>query len=249
MAGIFSNHVALITGGGSGIGAATARLLAERGAKVLIVDIRAESAQRIATQIGPNAEAHAADISDVAACENMVAVAIAAFGRLTVAVNCAGISPSSVAPVGERPLKEWRRVVGTNLDGTFYAMCAQIPALLRAGGGAIVNVASIAGTVGIGAVSDYVASKHGVVGLTRSAALEYAGRGVRINCVAPGVIDTPMTQTSTLAQDLAAIKSLQPIGRVGRPEEVAEMIAFLASDAASFCVGGCYVVDGGWTAQ
>lgn len=245
----FQSKVALVTGGGSGIGAAVARMLAERDSKVMVVDLRRDAAALVAGEIGENARAHTADVTNPEQCKLMVEATLEAFGRLDAAINCAGISPTSTEPVSARPLDQWKRVIEANLDGVFYSMRSEIPALLRTKGGAIVNVASIGGVVGVGGVSDYIASKHGVVGLTRSAALEYAAQGLRINCVCPGVIDTPILKQNAIGANRKALESMHPIGRLGRAEEVAELIAFLASDAASFCVGGCYPVDGGWTAQ
>jgi NAD(P)-dependent dehydrogenase (short-subunit alcohol dehydrogenase family) len=240
----FAGKSALVTGGGSGIGAECARLLSARGAQVVVADLRLAAAEEIAGELGADAVAFEADVRDPDACTAMVAAAIDAFGRLDVAVNSAGISSPEQAPVAEIAVDNWRAVLATNLDGVFYSLRAEIPAMLESGGGSIVNIASAVGIVGLPNSAAYVASKHAVVGLTRGAALEYSSHGVRINAVGPGVVATPMTEARG-GQRLA----LHPIGRLGRTIEVAELVAFLASDASGFCTGGFYPVDGAWTAQ
>jgi len=243
----FAGKVAVVTGAGSGIGAACARLLAERGAQVVIADVDLENAEKVAAEIGSDSIAVAVDVSDPQACDEMVQTAITTFGRLDVAVNNAGISGPQ-APTGEYPLDGWAAVVGVNLSGAFYCMRAEIPALLAAGGGAIVNVASILGSVGFAQSVAYVAAKHGLVGMTKTTALEYARQGIRVNSVGPGFIDTPLLSVVP-PEMVAALEQMHPLGRLGRSEEVAELIAFLASDKASNTTGSYVLTDGGYTAQ
>jgi NAD(P)-dependent dehydrogenase (short-subunit alcohol dehydrogenase family) len=243
----FSGKVAIVTGGGSGIGEATAVLLAERGAKVLVADQDAAAAERVAKQIGPAALAFTVDVSDPQACEAMVRTTVDAFGRLDIAVNNAGIGGPQ-ALTGDYPLDGWEKVLAVNLSGVFYSMRAEIPAMLAAGSGSIVNMASILGSVGFAQAIAYVAAKHGVVGMTKTAAIEYAQRGIRVNSVGPGFIDTPLL--AGVDQDvIAGVSALHPLGRLGRSAEVAELVAFLASDRAANTTGSYLLTDGGYTAQ
>ena len=179
--------------------------------------------------------------------EKSVAFAIERFGRLDVAVNNAGIG-GDIAKTADYGLEGWDKVIAVNLSGVFYGMKHQIPAMLRSGGGSIVNIASIMGSVAARDTAGYVAAKHGVVGLTKTAALEYAEDGIRVNAVGPGYIDTPLLQVLDKAT-YDGLVGLHPIGRLGRPEEVAELVLFLASDRASFITGRYHVADGGYTAQ
>ena len=247
----FKDKVAIVTGAASGIGAAIARLLAASGAKVLVADLDAEGARRVAEAIiaqGGVATGIAVDVSDAVEVEAMVDAARRQYGGLHLAVNNAGIGGAS-SPTGEYPLDSWHKVIATNLDSVFYGMRYQIPAILASGGGAIVNMASILGSVGFGNAPAYVAAKHGVVGLTKTAAIEYARHGIRINSIGPAFIDTPLLSKNLDAATLTAIAGMHPVGRLGTAAEVAALTAFLLSDDASFITGSYHLVDGGYTAQ
>jgi NAD(P)-dependent dehydrogenase (short-subunit alcohol dehydrogenase family) len=252
MSGRFAGRGILVTGAGSGIGRAAAQLFANEGGRVVVVDLDENEAQATVTSIrqaGGEALAIGADVSREADCRAMVERALAAYGRLHVAFNNAGIGASGFAVADEEEVT-WSRLIDVNLKGVFLAMKYEIPAMVGAGGGAIVNTASVAGLVGERGIGAYSASKHGVVGLTRTAALDYIGQGVRINAVCPGA-----TRTRILAnwfQDPKVesfILSRHPIGRIAEPEEIARAVLFLASDDASFVVGQALAVDGGLTAQ
>lgn len=245
--------VVLITGGGSGIGRATALSFARRGASVVVADIDEKSAAGTVADIkreGGEAISLAADVSNSAAVRHMVAAAIGQYGGLDYAFNNAGFPgpPAGVVETGEA---DWDRVVATNLTGVWLCMKAEIPEMLRRGGGAIVNNGSAVGLVGVPTTVANVATKHGVSGLTKAAALEYATSGIRINAVAPGMVMTPLSQrlTSGNPELERMFLSVVPQGRWCRPEEIAEVVVFLCSDAASHITGTILPVDGGWTAR
>ena len=243
---------AIVTGAASGIGRAIALAFARDGARVVVSDLSEEGGRETVSLIGratPGADSVfiRADASKPEDHEALAQGAVGQFGALHIACNNAGIG-GELNPVAEMTVEGWRRVVELNLSGVFYAMRAQLPRMLEAGGGVIVNMASILGQVAAARSAGYVAAKHGVVGLTRTAALEYAARGVRVNAVGPGYIDTPLLED--LPQEArAALVGLHPIGRLGRAEEVAELVAWLSSDQASFVTGAYYPVDGGYLAQ
>ena len=240
-----------MTGAGSGIGRAIAHGFAAGGAKVVVSDLDesggAETVADIEKRDG-RAIFVRADVSKPEDGEALAGAAVKEFGALHVAVNNAGIGGLS-APVGEYPVDGWDSVIAVNLSGVFYGMRYQIPALLDSGGGSIVNVASILGQVGFRNSAAYVAAKHGVVGLTRNAALEYATRGIRVNAVGPAFIKTPLIEKNMTPESREKLVSLHPIGRLGEAEEVAELVVWLSSEKASFVTGSYYAIDGGYLSQ
>ena len=240
----------LVTGGGSGIGEACAVRFAEQGAAVVVVDRNTEGAQRVRDRItrsGGVATAFTAEVTDYEQCEAAVACAVETFGGLHYAANIAGIS-GPILPIDEFPLEDWREVLSVNLDGVFYSMRAELRHMLTQGGGVIVNMGSIFSVASRAAYPAYTAAKHGVLGLTRSAAIDYATRGVRVNAVGPAVIDTPLLEANADEETKKVLKAFTPADRFGAPIEVANLVVWLCSDDASFVNGGFYPVDGGFTA-
>jgi NAD(P)-dependent dehydrogenase (short-subunit alcohol dehydrogenase family) len=258
MAGRVEGKVALVTGGASGIGRATALTFAREGAKLVVADMNVDGAQQtvhMITEHGGEAIFVKADVSKAVEVEALISKAVETYGRLDCAHNNAGISGTGVAGdqralTADYPEARWHHVLAINLTGVWFCMKYELAQMLHQGGGSIVNTTSAAGLVGLPYASAYVASKHGVVGLTKTAALEYAQQGIRVNCVCPGYIQTPMTARglSDPVQQ-AQIVAREPIGRVGTPEEVAEAVVWLCSDAASFVTGHAMTVDGGYVAQ
>jgi NAD(P)-dependent dehydrogenase (short-subunit alcohol dehydrogenase family) len=241
---------AIVTGAGSGIGRAIALLLAANGASVVVNDLNGEHAEAVVDEIraaGGTAVASVGDVTDAAWIESSIEAANA-LAPLRIAVNNAGIG-GAIAPIGEYPVDNWDAVLEVNLSSIFHGMRAQLPAIVANGGGSIVNIASILGSVGFANSAAYVSAKHGLVGLTKNAGLEYAAQGVRVNSVGPAFIKTPLIDANLDEAAQQAIAGMHPIGRLGEPEEVAALVVFLASDAASFITGSYHLVDGGYTAQ
>ena len=248
---IFQNKVAIVTGGSFGIGRATAIAFAKEGAKVVIADIVEDNTTLTAIQsVGGEAMFIACEVSSEASVQAMVEKTITKYGRLDYAFNNAGVEGLS-ASTHECTADNWSKTIDINLKGVWLCMKYEIPHLLKQGKGAIVNNASIAGLVGFPNIPAYVASKHGVIGLTKNAALEYAKLGIRVNVVCPGVIRTPMIDrfTGKSKEVEKQFETMEPVGRLGEPEEVAAAVTWLCSDASSFVTGHSLTVDGGWVAQ
>ncbi|MBO9729845.1 MAG: SDR family oxidoreductase [Chitinophaga sp.] len=245
------NKVAIVTGGGSGIGAATARLYAAEGARVIVSDIHEESCRKVVAEItaaGGQAYAVTADVSDAQQCEALIASTIRHYQQLDIAFNNAGIGGES-NPVGDMSIEGWNKVIAVNLNSIFYCMKYEIQAMLPKGGN-IVNMSSILGQVGFANAAGYVAAKHGVIGLSQTAAIEYAERGIRINAVGPGFIDTPLLSAAGMDNKVKQqIATLHPIGRLGKAEEVAALVLWLSTEKASFVNGAYYAVDGGYLSR
>lgn len=248
-----AGKVAMVTGASTGIGRATAFALADAGATVVVVDVDDERGELVAAELrdkGATARFVHADVTDDAQVEEAVAAVVDAYGGLDLAFNNAGIE-GTPAITHECTPETWQRTLAVNLTGVWSCMRHEIPRMLERGGGAIVNCSSVAGLVGFASIPAYVASKHGVVGLTKTAALEYATEGIRVNAVCPGVIDTEMIDRFTGGQPeaAAAMVATEPVGRMGHPEEIADAVVWLLSDRASFVTGQAVAVDGGLVAR
>lgn len=254
MKGRFKDKVVIITGASSGIGEATAKAFAREGAQTVLSDVDEERGKKVMKDIvAANGEAVflPCDVSSAADNERLVKETVKEYGKLHFAFNNAGISGDSAA-TADMSIENWDKVIAINLSGVFYGMKYQVPEIIRGGGGAIVNNSSILGFVGFQNAAAYVAAKHGVNGLTKNAAMEYAAQGVRINAVNPGFIETPMLEDAGLMEDQEMynmLKQMHPIGRLGKPEEVANVVLFLCSEEASFIVGTPVLVDGGYVAR
>ena len=256
MAGQVAGKIAVVTGGGSGIGRATALTFAREGAKVVVADVLVDGGEetvRLIRAAGGEAVLVKTDVSQAAEVEALVTQTVATYGRLDCAVNNAGIEGTMGLLTAESSEENWHRVMAINLKGVWLCLKYEIAQMLRQGGGAIVNTASAAGLIATPGGSAYVVSKHGVNGLTKTAALEYAKQGIRVNAVCPGMVRTPMAkrifQSGSSVAGAEALATMQPIGRMGKAEEIAEAVVWLCSDAASFVTGLPMAVDGGMTAQ
>ncbi len=252
------DKVALITGAGSGIGRATALTFAREGAKIVASDVDEAPALETAEAVreaGGDAEVVTGDVSNSAHAERMVQAAVQAFGRLDILVNSAGVSARNAMPEGASPEEVWDRVMDVNLKGTYLVAWYAVPEMEHAGGGSIINLSSIMGLVGYpagmgGGFNPYVPSKGGVIQFTRNLAIDTARRGIRVNCICPGYVETSLTRTLTEdPETLRRLEERHPMGRLGRPEEIANAALFLASDESSFMTGAPLIVDGGYTAQ
>jgi NAD(P)-dependent dehydrogenase (short-subunit alcohol dehydrogenase family) len=242
----------IVTGAGSGIGRAIAQRFAAEGARVAVADLDAEAGARVAAEIGEAAISRRIDVTSTDEVRGLVAWVAETWGGLDVMVNNAGFGVAATTP--ETAEADWDRVLAVTLTGTFYGMKYAIPALRAAGGGAVINMASVAGLVGVADRAAYSAAKGGVIALTRAAAIDHVGEGIRVNCIAPGTVDTPWVRRITAGYDdpeaaRAAMRARQPHGRLVTPEEIAAMAAYLASDEAGSVVGAVMIVDGGLTAR
>lgn len=248
----FEGKTALITGAGSGIGAATALLFANQGCKVIVADINEQNGEDIVNRIrhyGGEGYFIPADVSNASACMELVDAAVQRYGQLDIAVNNAGIGGESNA-IADMSVEGWDHVIAVNLNSVFYCMKYELQTMMKAGKGTIVNISSILGQVGFANASGYVAAKHGIVGLTKNAAIEYAEKGIRVNVVGPAFIDTPLLANSGIDNAMKTqLATLHPIGRLGNADEVATLILWLSSEEASFVNGAYYAVDGGYLSK
>jgi NAD(P)-dependent dehydrogenase (short-subunit alcohol dehydrogenase family) len=246
-----TRRVAFITGAASGIGRATAQVFVQNGYAVALVDRTVDAGREAEAQISQHGECAfiACDVTDDAAVQSAVAQTVERFGRLDAAFNAAGIDGELGKLTADGTMENWNRVIAIDLTGVWSCMRYQIPAMLKSGGGAIVNCSSVAGLVGAATCSAYVAAKHGVVGLTKTAAVEYARQGIRVNAVCPGMIDTPMTQAGLNPDFLEPLLAESPIGRLAQPTEVSTAVLWLCDPGTSFVTGQALAVDGGWTSR
>lgn len=245
--GTFENKVAIVTGASSGIGEAIAHLFAQQQAKVVVSDINDESGKKVVQAIkdaGGNAEYFSCNVADPQQVSALVKYAVDTFGALHIMVNNAGIGGEQ-ASTADYSLESWNQVIGINLNGVFFGTKYAIPAILQSGGGSIINITSILGTVAFPNAVAYVSAKHAIIGLTKTTAMEYSAQGIRVNAVGPAFINTPLLSGLDSAMKEMLVQ-LHPIGRLGEASEVAELVAWLASDKASFCTGAYYPVDGGY---
>jgi len=243
---------AIVTGAGAGIGRAIALRFAAEGARVMVADLDADAAEAVARDLGPPAFSHEVDVSSEDSAAAMIARASEEWGGLDVLVNNAGIGIAATTP--DTDAADWRRVLDVCLTGTFFSMKHAIPVIRDSGGGAIINMSSVAALVGVSDRAAYCAAKGGILALTRAAAIDHVSEGVRVNCIAPGTVDTPWVQRITSGYDdpgaaRSAMEERQPHGRLVSPEEIAAMAAYLASDEAASVIGAAMVVDGGMTAR
>ena len=248
------DKVAIITGAASGIGRASALRFAEEGAKLVLADLDAKAGEALAAELraaGGAAIFQRTDVAQAAQCEALVDAAVSEYGRLDCAFNNAGISDGPIPPgTIDYPLELWDRMIAVNLSGVFYCLRYQIRAMLKTGGGSIVNTASIAGQIGLAGIPGYVAGKHGVVGLTRTIAVEYGARNIRCNAVAPGFIETPMTKSVFEVEQFREMAAVTvPSARIGRAEEIANVAVWACSDRASYVNGTVLAADGGYMAR
>jgi NAD(P)-dependent dehydrogenase (short-subunit alcohol dehydrogenase family) len=247
----FQGKTVLVTGAGSGIGEACAVQLAEASANVIVADMNEAEAERVVAAIRASngaATAFKVDVSDPVAVKAMIDFSVATYGGLDGAVNNAGIG-GPLKPLADYEIDEWKHVLDVDLNSVFYCMKYEIPEMLKAGAGAIVNMSSILGTNGFANAPAYVASKHAMVGMTKNAGIEYSAQGIRVNAVGPGFIKTPLIDNALDAATQQFLVGKHPIGRLGRPEEVANLVLFLLSDKASFITGSYHLVDGAYAAQ
>ena len=244
--------VAIVTGGASGIGEATALLYASHGASVVISDIHEEAGNKVVAQIkqnGGDALFVKADVSRAEDCETLAKKTVEAFGRIDIAFNNAGIG-GEAHPVADMSIQGWNKIIAVNLSSVFYCMKYQLQQMVKQGSGAIINNSSILGAVGFANSAGYVAAKHGVIGLTQNAALEYSVKGIRVNAVGPAFINTPLLSDAGMDDNAKQmLVQLHPIGRLGESKEVAELVVWLSSDKASFVTGSYYAIDGGYLAR
>jgi len=247
--------VALVTGGGSGIWAATCRAFAAQGARVLVADINLDGGQQVATELGSSAAFARTDVTDLGSVESAVKSAVTSFGRLDVLVNNAGIG--HVGSVQETEQADWQRLIAVNMTGVFNGSRAAVDQMLaqQPAGGLIINIASVAGMIGIARRFAYCATKGAVIAMTRQLSVDYVKEGIRCNAICPGTVYSPFVEgyvqrfhADTKEETIKELHARQPVGRMGRPDEIADLAVYMASDAATFMTGSAVVLDGGWTA-